>query len=323
MGISDGKGRGAWNDYAHYAATAQNQKNYGRAADSVNFFLGGPVGWGKAATGWGGLGGNFGEHRADAGLSEEDFNLMTDEEHDAYENLNQNQRAIFLEKMRKKRQTEGAEGKKRKAAEDELAKKKADREAAQALLLKKIQAFADEMNMPVDQLLQRDDYAKMLQANTQTAAMTGAMGRGIGPGGISTANADYASKRALLGYQQQRQDRGQQAMAGAYGMLANEGIQAEGIRRYEQGLDLQMQQAQAAQQYQKYMQGMNKEAGMWGLAGGALGAFVGGPTGAAAGQQLGSSVGGMQYQNNNPFKGYEFKYPSGSGTSGGGYGGNY
>lgn len=317
--------KGAWKDYKHYRDTAIAQKNNGRASSVINAFIGGPAGWYKEAAGEGGIGGNYGEHHADFGLSEADYEAMTDEEHDAYEKMNQNQRASFLEKMRTARKTEADAAAAQKAEEDKLAKQRADREAAQDDLVKKLSLFADEMNMSVDQLMQRDDVAKAL--NEQTFQHAARAGGGAGPGGLSAYNTRLATEQALIGYRTQRQGMAQQAWNQAHGMLGNQMNQAEDIARYNQGLNLQLQEAEAARQQAAYAQRLGAQQGLGGMIGGIAGAYFGGPTGAAMGQQVGSQLAGQRYQQNNPYKAYQFKYPSSSRPKGGGglggMGGNY
>lgn len=324
------KNRGAWDDYEHYRQTAVNQKRGGMYSPWINILAGGPVGWAKQASGEGGLGGTFGERRADIGLTEEDFYLMSDDEHNQYENMNQNQRANFLARIREERAAEGAENAKRMKAEKDLEDKRIAREGAQDDLIAKVRAFADQMNMPIDQLMAKDEFAQALNKQTYQNTMGQALNTGAGMGGLSQVNADQATKNALLGYQMQRQQMGQQAMGQAYGMVNNQMLQAEDIARYNQGMNLQMQEAEAMRRQQEYMQGLGQAQGKAGMIGGIMGGIWGGPTGAAMGQQIGSSMGGQRYQSNNPYKSYKFAYPSSTRPSGGsgglggvGYGGNY
>lgn len=302
--------KGAWQSYEHYKQTATNQKRGGMYSPWINILAGGPVGWGKQATGEGGLGGTFGEHKADFGLTEEDYNLMSDEEHDAYENMNQNQRAQFLNKLRVQRASERDAYNKQMTEEQRLAKQRQDRELAQDDLIRKVQAFANEMNMPIEQLMQKDEFAQALNRQTFQNSMASGMNTGAGAGGLSTLNADQVTKNALLGYQFQRQQAGQQAMGNAFNMLSNQNAVAEDIARYNQGMNLQLQAAEAARRQQEYMQGMGAASGKAGMIGGIIGGIYGGPTGAAMGQQVGSSMGATRYQSNNPYQSFKFSYPT-------------
>lgn len=209
---------------------------------------------------------------------------------------------------------------KQKAEADSLAKSKSD-------ILAKMTAFADEMNMPVDQLLQKDEFAKRLRGITFGESMTQSSNRGFGvEGGLSAANADQATKNALFNYQGQRQQAGQAAYGNVYNFLNQQGLQSEDARRYEQGLDLQMQGARQSAYDQRYQQGMGQQSNLFGIAGGVLGGIYGGPAGAAAGQRIGSGIGESMYQNKNPYKPYNYSYPSGTRGGGAGstrYGGNY
>lgn len=257
-------------------------------------------------------------------MDEDTYNSMSPEEWAQFRKMNDSQQTAFI--VQRKRDI--ASGKVEVAANKDLESKRAAREGQQEALIKKVQAFADEMGMPIAKLMQRDDFAKALNNVTYQNSMGNAMNTGAGGGGLSQANADQATKNALLGYQFQRQQAGQNALSGAFNMIGNQMQDAEGLRRYNQGMNLQMQEANAMRQAQQYQQGLGRQQSTFGLiggiAGGALGAYAGGPTGAAAGfqagQGLGSALGGATYGSYQPYK---YRYPSGSGGGKGGLGGNY
>lgn len=202
-----------------------------------------------------------------------------------------------------------------------------DLDSQRQRILAKVQAFADEMNMPVDQLLKNDDFARSLRDMTYGQSSDQALVAGAGAGGLSAINSDLNTKRALLGYQMQRQQMGQSALQSAYAGLTGISGEMENTRRYEQDLNMQFQQAQAAAQQQAYAQKQGQYGQILGAVGAGVGAYYGGAAGAAAGGQIGSSLGGLAA---GQYKPYQYKYPSvgarGSGGSGLGsakYGGNY
>lgn len=201
---------------------------------------------------------------------------------------------------------------------DAAAQKQADFDNQRQKIMAKVQAFADEMNMPVDQLLQNDEFAKSLRDMTYGRSSDQALAAGAGIGGMSANNADLNAKRALLGYQFQRQQAGQQALGNAYNMLSGMAGESENARRYEQGLNLELQQAAAAAQQQQYAQRQAQMGQALGAVGMGLGYAYGGAAGAQAGGQLGSSLGGLAA---GPYKPYQFKYPSVGGRGSGGLGG--
>lgn len=315
-----------WQNYKHYHDTAVNQKQYGGANDYIRGIFGGPVGWAELASGHGILGDTFGEHKADVGLSEEDFNLMTDDEMQQYERMNQNERAAFLDQIRAERAGDKAAQDKQAAEEKKLKDEQDARDVQQKSILDKVQKFADEMNMPVSELMQRDDFAKALNAHTYQNAMADGMGTGAGMGGLSVANADQATKNALLGYQMQRQQMGQQAYDRAYGMIDSQNQRAEDLYRYNQGMNMQMDALRGQAQYNSYQQKLGQSGQTLGLIGGVVGAYFGGAAGGQAGYQIGSGIGQQNYQQSNPYRPYKYSYPSGSrpsgGLGGGGYGNN-
>jgi hypothetical protein len=265
--------------------------------------------------------GGQGGWNQDLAQNKDVFQSMNDEDWAEFSKMGSKDQSNWVAKRKAELPKRKAQSDAEKAQKDEAEKRK----GAENDIISKLRAFADEMNMPIEQLLQKDEFAKALQAHTTNTALTGAAGRGLGPGGISTQNADYTSKKALLGYQMQRQQMGQQAENQAFGMINNQGLRAEDLRRYNQGLDLQQQQADAARKYQMYLQGVGQAGQTMGMVGGVIGGIYGGAAGATAGQKVGSSFGEYQYQQNNGYNPYSYKAPSGVYSQGGNNtgGGNY
>lgn len=304
------------------------KNNYGKSGqDFVRGLFGGPVGWYELASGKSLLGQNdpFAGSTLSDSMDEEVYNSMSPDEWARFAKMSREEQAAFFDSRKREIAAVMPELQKKAKAEKELADKRSARETAQDDLIKKVQAFADEMNMPIDQLMQKDEFAQALNKQSYQNAMGRALNTGAGMGGLSQVNADQATKNALLGYQMQRKSMGQQAMGQAFGMLQNQNVWAEDIARYNQGLDFQMQEAEAMRRMQEYQQGMGQAQGMAGMIGGIAGAIYGGPSGAAMGQQIGSNLGGMRYQSNNPYQSYKFTYPSTSRkpSGSGGLGGNY
>ncbi len=214
-----------------------------------------------------------------------------------------------------------------KAGEDAAAIEQASFDRKRKDIIAKVQAFADEMGMPVSELMKNDDFAKELSKATMGGQMTEAANRGLGLGGISMANADEATKRALIGYQSQRQQAGQNALSNAYNMISGMKGESTALERYNQNLDLQMQQARAAAEQQQAAQRAQMLGTLGSVAGGAIGYGLGGTQGASFGSQLGGGLGSVA--GTAGYKPYQYTYPSTkTGGSGGGvggvkYGGNY
>lgn len=349
----------SYEDYAAYkAAYEREQKSYGgggytdangnwqsnpqdNGSDTgrrvMAGILGGPIGWYEAATGKKVLTNEamklFGIKPTYAEMNDEDvFNSMSPGDWDEFNKMNDEERRDFV-KSRKAKIGPELEAKReadRKRIEAEAKQKDFDDQRTK--IIAKVQAFADEMGMPIEQLMQKDEFAKALNKNTYSQAMGAAANRGLGLGGLSMTNADQATKNALIGYQMQRQQAGQNALGNAYGMLSQMGGESENARRYEQGLNLQLQQASEAAQQRAHAEGLGQRQSLFGLAGGALGAYFGGPTGATMGYNLGSSIGGSTYNTYQP-KGYTYPNVAGRGSGGAGgavggvggvkYGGNY
>lgn len=297
-------------------------------------WLGGPVGWYEAISGKDVLHditgySPFAGTQLNEAMTEDVYNAMTPEEWERFAHLDAAEQIDFIQKKQleltriKNNPVRLAQ---EKAMAEQEAKRKA-RELQQDEIIKKVTEFADLMNMPVDKLMQQPDVARMLNQGLETS-MRSAMSTGAGMGGLSYANAQQAYSNALAGLHAQRQAAGQQALGNVYGMLSNQLATAEDIARYNQGLNLQFQEAEAMRRQQEYMQGLGVAQGRAGMIGGVIGGIWGGPSGAAMGQQIGSGLGGMRYQNQNPYKPYQFTYPSGTRPQSGGmssrqYGGNY
>lgn len=177
----------------------------------------------------------------------------------------------------------------------------------QQMIINQVEQFAQQMNMPVDQLLKNDSFAQALNASTYENAQKSALGSGLGAGGISQQNADLASKQALLGYQMQRQQAGQQALNTAFNMNTT-----------QQQVNLQLQQLTAASQAQQFAQGQAQAGNTLGIVGGVVGGIYGGPTGAAAGQKLGSGLGSASYGSYTPYSYSNPQSYSAGGFTGGG-----
>lgn len=333
------------NSYADYLAKimqykAKNASMYGgsqpygtkygeEGQNIVRGIFGGPVGWGEIAAGKGYLGqGNdiFAGSTLNDAMTSDVYDSMTDDEWNAFAHMTGSEQLQWIQKRQAELKDPNSPANQQKAA---AAKAKGEEDARQAAydkrvseqdsLIAKVKAFADEMNMPIDQLMQKDEFAKALNANTYQNSMGAGLNTGAGAGGLSQLNADMATKRALLGYQFQRQQAGQQALGNAYGMLANQNATAEDIARYNQGMNLQMQSLQNQSQQANYQQHLQQSGGLLGAIGGTIGSIYGGPAGGQAGYSLGSSLGQQNYMSQNPWHAPQYTYPS----TGRNYGGNY
>ncbi len=339
--MPNGSRTSSWDEYLK---TRQTNRTGNDLQDvgvgALRFFVGGPAGWGELANGASkgrtseGTNDLLGIHFGDGTtlndmMTEEIYNSMTPEEWEKFAHMSRQEQASFINE----RQTGLIKNKAaQKGVDDEVnaLQSEADkRKFQQNDLIAKVQKFADEMNMSVGDLMQKDDFAKHLNAVTYQNSMANAMSSGAGGGGISQANSDAATKNALLGYQFQRQQAGLAARNDAFGMITNQGAAAEDLRRYNQGMDLQMQSLAAQSEQASYQQSLQQSGGTLGLIGGAVGAYFGGAQGAQAGYSLGSGLGQQNYMSNNPYKPYKYSYPTGGmgrgrGSGGGGIsGGNF
>lgn len=313
---------GGWKDWQHYKDTAKNEEWQDAGVDAFHWAFGGPgreLGLDVANIG------TLGQHVAHKQLMNDPegealFNEMTDDEHAAYERMNAGEGQQFLEKIRARVKSKGQV--------DAAAKAKADQEAQYQAwkngVMQRLDAFSKKMNMSVEELIAAGDLGIKASRNDAAAA---AGRRTVGlSGGISDANTQRAVADAGLRYQMQRQQLGLQASQGLMGGLQQQYMNDEDRRRYEQGLNLQLQGAQAAAQNQKYLQEQQKRAGLMGIAGTIVGGIWGGAAGAKAGGELGQSAGNLSYANQNPYQPYQYQYPSGQtpslgGSSNSGWGG--
>ncbi len=201
--------------------------------------------------------------------------------------------------------------------------------------LQRLDQFSKEMNLSIPELLAKGDMGIQNVSNMAAGnAGRAAYGAGLGGGGISNLNSQRAVADAQLGYQTQRQAMGLQATNMLMGGLQNEYMNQEDRYRYQQGLDMQLQNTRAnaeaydAQRQQQMWQAVGSVFG--GVAGGAAnyaqgGSFMGGfQTGSQLGGGLGGALGGIGYQP------YQYQYPSGNrprglggGSRGGGSGNPY
>lgn len=326
-----------WADYQNFRKTNRVGNTYQDLATfGVRGTLGGIAGQaegiGANASGNGSAGGNdlLGIHVGDGttindNMTEDVYNSMSADEWNAFAHMTRAQQDQFIVRRSKeagKYYNDKRESDKAAAAQAaEEAKYKAWRESA----LQRLDKFSQEMGKPLDQLLREGDAGA--QAATTTGAnqaATAAYGRGIGGGGLSTANTQRAFLDAGQGYTLQRQQMGAQATQGLLQGLQGEYMNGEDRRRYEQGLNLQLQQAQAGAYNQQYQQHSQQAGGTLGLIGAGVGAYFGGAAGAQAGYSLGSGIGSQNYQNQNPYQAPQYKYPSSTNTglSGGRFGGS-
>jgi hypothetical protein len=247
----------SWQDY-------ENQVNYGDGNTLRDWgigLLGGPIGWGALASGnqdiinstdFGGLWKNTVANR---GMTEDVYNTMSASDWQAFSKMGAEDQNSFI----KARQQQIAQGTPLKNQQNQM--------------IDQLQKFAAEMNMPVDQLLKKDEFAKMLSATTRAQSIQQGRGQGLGSAGYSQNAADASSSKALLGYQMQRQQLGNQALGQAndiqmqqYGMnLSSNALNSQQSNQYL---------AQQAANQQKMMSALLASfSGGAGLAGAAAGAF--------------------------------------------------
>lgn len=183
----------------------------------------------------------------------------------------------------------------------------------------RLDAFSKEMNMPVDQLIAKGDLGVM-NAGAQGRAQAGsaAYGAGLGGGGISAMNTQRAVTDAQSQYQLQRAGLGLQATNSLLGNMSDMAHAGEDTRRYEQGMNMQLQQANEQARQMRFAQGQQQAGQKVGILGGVFGGLFGGPAGASAGYNLGSGLGQSQYGTYRP---NQLQYPKGSSYPGSGSGG--
>lgn len=309
-------GRGGTNGGVTGAQTGTTQQDMARA------ILGGPVGWYEAATGKSLLGDSdpFDGTTLNAGMTEEIYNSMSPEEWQHFAKLG---RAGQQEWIAQRTKELASYNKRKNYVDPAIAEQKAKEEAYQKWrndVMTRLDDFSKKMGMSVDQLIASGDAG--VQAAQNTGLRAGAA-QGLGlSGGLSTLNSQKAAADSMNAYQMQRQQMGLNATSALMGGLQQQYMNDEDRRRYEQGLNLQLQQAQGAAQQQLYNQKLQQSGGTLGLIGAGVGAYFGGAAGAQAGYSLGSGLGQQQYMQNNPYRPYQYRYPSSTG-GGSGLGGRY
>lgn len=305
-------------DWAQYQDYRKKYRSGNDFTDVGNFLvrgtLGGPVGQGEAMSGHAGtdlLGLHVGNGTTlDDTMTEDVYNSMSPAEWEHFAHLDRGSQREFITSRQKEIQRS-------QPARDAAAKAKADalaRDKWTSEQQAKVQKFADEMGMGVDELLAKGDTGMSKVADTAVnTSQRGAYSRGLGSGGVSTLNTQRAMGDAMNNYVFARQQAGNSARMGLL-------QQIEGTREYNQGIDLQLQQARAGAQNQAYQQAMQQAGGPMGMVGAAAGAYFGGPSGAQAGYQIGSGIGQNNYQQSNPYKPYQYKnnYGTGGGLGSGG-----
>lgn len=261
------------------------------------------------------LNGKYGSHNG--AMTRDVFNSMSDEDWATFRKLPRDKQNQFIAQRTNDIQTKGS-------SQDAVAKAQADAQAKDAEYQKwrtdvmtRLDQFSQKMNMSVEELISSGDLG-VRAARNDAAAAAGRRGVGLS-GGASDLNTQRAVADAGLKYQMGRQQLGLQATQGLQQGLQQQYMNTENRRQYEQGLNLQLQSAQAAAQNQKYAQEQQQAGGLTGMVGTVLGGIWGGAPGAKAGGELGQGYGQMQYGQQNPYQPYQYQYPSGQG---GGLGGN-
>lgn len=189
--------------------------------------------------------------------------------------------------------------------------------------MQRLDAFSKEMGMPVEELIKRGDLGVMNAGNNAiSSAGSAAYRAGLDSGGVSSMNTQRAVTDAQAKYQLQRQQLGLSATQGLLGEMGNMAHEGEDTRRYEQGMNLQLQQANEQARQRAFGEGQARQGQMFGMIGGLAGGMYAGPQGAAFGSQLGQGLGGYSY---GQYKPHNMSYPGGStapGSGGYGLGGN-
>lgn len=186
----------------------------------------------------------------------------------------------------------GGAGQAQQQAEADAAQKEQAFQQWRQDTMTKLSTFANEMNMPVEQLIAKGDLGvQNAGATGRSQASAAAYGAGLGGGGISNVNTQRAVTDAQSKYQLQRAQIGLGATNSLLGNMSDMAHTAEDTRRYNQGLDMQMQQAQQQAGMFQFQQKQNQIGAITGAVGGVAGAYFGGPAGAAAGYGLGSGLG--------------------------------
>ncbi len=201
------------------------------------------------------------------------------------------------------------------AAQAEAAKKEAAFQQWRQDTMTKLSAYADEMNMPVEQLIAKGDLGVMNAGATgRSMASAAASSADAGLGGLSAKNTQRAVTDAQSKYQLQRSQLGLGATTQLLNTMGQVHGEGEDTRRYEQNMNLQMQQANQQASMMQFAQKQQQQGQLFGMIGGA----IGGPSGYSIGSGLGQMSAGQ-------YKPSGFSYPQGSSVPGsGGSGlGNY
>lgn len=307
-----------YDDYQRYLKDYNNSQQGGQWARNI---LGGPIGWIMNATGKRNAFENTIHEGLYGGIAFEEMNdrdvyeSMQPGDWDAFNKMSNEERRAFMVKRKAEVGKQKSVESEQQAAADKEKENAAQRDKFRNDQIARLDAFAKEMGMPVEQLMQTDAYAKALRDQTYAQSAQGAANSGLGYGGMSAMNADQTTKNALLGYQMQRQQAGAQATQQAFNMMSQVENDAEGRRRYEQDMNMQLQAAQQQAQMRNYAEQQGKKQGLYSMAGGIIGGMYGGPTGAAFGSQLGSGLAGSTSQ---PYQATGYKYPTGTSARGSG-----
>lgn len=317
--------QGVWQGgWEQYVQTAKNQNGLegsssafgtlsgGNGIDAFHVLFGGPGKW----LGLDPMVGNMGVHLAHTELSQDPegeaiFNSMSDDELLAFEKMNGAERRSFINNRKEEL---GKSNALTAQQQEKQAREKQYQEWRQGAMTR-LDDFSKKMGMSVDELIASGD-AGMASNRNQAASQAGQRGVGLS-GGVSNMNSQRAVADAALKYQSGRQQLGLQATQGLMQGLNQEYLNEEDRRRYEQGIDLQLQQARNAAYMQKYKDAQQQRAGLLGMVGTAIGGIFGGAQGAQAGGALGQGVGNMSYSQDNRFMAPGYYYPSGGGA---GYG---
>lgn len=290
--------------------------------DAAAAALGGPIGWYEAATGKKVLSnqihGLFGDQAAYQEMNDEEvFKSMSPQDWEAFNKMSPGERLSFVTSRR----TQIAVGKAPKPGEQEAANKEKQFQEWKMQKMRDLDAFSKQMGMSVQDLIKAGDAGvQAAGANATSQAGAAAYGAGLTGGGVSAMNTQRAVTDAQQRYQMGRQQLGLQATNDLLGQMGQMGRENEDIRRYEQSMNLNLQNAQEQARQRNYAEGMGRQQSMFGLAGGVIGGVYGGPQGAAMGYNIGSGVGGMAYQ---PYTARAPQYPSGQRPQGLGGGPTY
>lgn len=309
-------------DWRTYQQLRQGDRTGRTGEDFARGLLGGPAGWYEVGSGnsIGGISsGIFSGTTLNDAMTEDVYNSMSPEEWQAFAHMSNQQQMEFIHNRAREVGAGRVQAQAGQRTANDAAAKEAQFQQWRKGQMDKLQAFADEMGMSVDELAKRGDLGLQNVTNQgNRVASAQAYGAGLSGGGISALNNQKAVADAQAQYQMQRNQLGLQARGQLLDQLGGLAHEREDMRRYEQGMDMNMQQAQAAAMQQRYQQGLAQSGGMLGLVGGVAGAYFGkSPEAAQAGYQLGSGLGQQQYANQNPYSPYRYRYPSGGGRSSG------